>query len=68
MIRIRVTGMTCGHCEASVREALAAVPGVDEVTSVDRAQGQATVTGAADTAALIAAVRQRGFEASEIRD
>ena len=68
MIRIRVTGMSCGHCEASVREALAAVPGVQEVTRVDRAEEQAEVNGTPDTAALIAAVQKRGFEASEFNE
>ncbi len=66
MIRLRVTGMNCGHCEASVREALATVPGVDEVSAVDRVQQEAVVTGTPDTAALIAAVCKKGFEASEI--
>ncbi len=31
---LHVTGMTCGHCEARVRDALAAVPGVREVPEV----------------------------------
>jgi DNA-binding FrmR family transcriptional regulator len=37
MIQLRVTGMTCGHCELAVKKALAAVPGVEQVISVDRA-------------------------------
>jgi len=28
---LAITGMTCGHCVAAVRKALAAVPGVDAV-------------------------------------
>ena len=30
-VRLAITGMTCGHCVAAVKEALAAVPGVGEV-------------------------------------
>lgn len=30
-VTLAITGMTCGHCVASVRKALAAVPGVGEV-------------------------------------
>lgn len=68
MIWMRVSGMSCGHCEATVREALATVPGVDEVTSVDRVRERAVVAGSPDVEALIEAVRKRGFEASEISD
>ena len=28
---LEITGMTCGHCVAAVKKALAAVPGVDAV-------------------------------------
>ena len=28
---LTITGMTCGHCVAAVKKALAAVPGVDSV-------------------------------------
>jgi copper chaperone len=30
-VTLAITGMTCGHCVAAVRKALAAVPGVGEV-------------------------------------
>ena len=63
MIQLKVNGMTCGHCEAGVREALAAVPGVTAVTRVDREAGVAEVEGSADVAALIAAVVEEGYEA-----
>ena len=36
MIRIMVSGMTCGHCEGAVRKALEDVEGVTEVIEVDR--------------------------------
>ena len=35
-----VTGMTCGHCAASVREEISAIPGV----AVDVASGAVEVT------------------------
>ncbi|GGR92784.1 CopZ family metallochaperone [Deinococcus sedimenti] len=59
---LTITGMTCGHCEKAVREALQGVPGVDTV-QVDRASGQASVTGTADTQALIHAVTEEGYGA-----
>jgi len=30
-VALAITGMTCGHCVAAVKKALAAVPGVGEV-------------------------------------
>ena len=64
MIELKVEGMTCGHCEQAVRQALAQVPGVTTVLEVDRAQQRATVEGDADLAALIAAIKDEGFQAS----
>lgn len=60
----RVTGMTCGHCEASVREEVGAVAGVDTVEASASA-GTLTVTSAAevDQAQVIAAVREAGYAA-----
>lgn len=59
---IRIEGMNCGHCAASVEKALRAVPGVTDAR-VDLASGTATVeveSGALD-AALKAAVADAGF-------
>jgi len=63
MIRLKVTGMTCGHCESAVRKALAAVPGVSRVVDVDREKSLASVEGDPDPAALVAAIREEGYEA-----
>ena len=61
---LTVQGMTCGHCEAAVRKALEAVPGVTRVVEVDRAKHRAVVEGEADVAALVAAVKAEGYQAS----
>lgn len=59
-----VTGMTCGHCEASVREEVSEVPGVQGV-EVSHETGRLTVTGADDvsTDAVLAAVEEAGYTA-----
>ncbi len=62
-ITLTVDGMSCEHCEQSVREALEGVAGVTGA-EVDRERGQATVEGEADTAALVAAVEEAGYSAS----
>lgn len=60
----RVTGMTCGHCEASVRDEVSAVAGVD-TAEVSASAGTLTVTSAAelDQTQVVAAVREAGYTA-----
>ena len=55
-----VTGMTCGHCVASVTEEVTAVAGVTEV-SVELESGLLTVTGDADAQAVRGAVEEAGY-------
>ena len=52
----QVTGMTCGHCEMSVREEVSEIPGA-EVVEVSSATGKLVVSGDVDDAALEAATR-----------
>jgi copper chaperone len=66
MIELKVTGMTCGHCEAAVEKALAAVPGVERVLKVSRDEERVVVEGAADVAALIAIIEEEGYAAEQI--
>ena len=62
--QFQVTGMTCGHCEMSVREEVAKVAGVDGI-QVSAASGALVVTSdaAVDTDAVIAAVDEAGYQA-----
>ena len=57
-----VTGMTCGHCVASVTEEVSALPGVEDV-QVDLETGRVVVTSAEplDAAAMAAAVDEAGY-------
>jgi copper chaperone len=66
MPRVKIDGMTCDHCVRRVTQALAKVPGVTKVTGVDLARGEASVEGAPDGAALVAAVKRAGYEARPI--
>ncbi|WP_336001087.1 CopZ family metallochaperone [Halorientalis halophila] len=59
---ITVEGMTCGHCEQTVEEALQGVSGVTAVT-VDREEERASVDGDADATALVEAVEDAGYTA-----
>ena len=63
MVKLKVEGMSCGHCKASVEEALNSVAGVTAV-AVDLENGAATVEGGADVAAMITAIEEKGFDVS----
>jgi copper ion binding protein len=58
-----VTGMTCGHCVASVTEEVQEVPGVENVDVVLET-GAVTVTSAepVDDAAIKSAVEEAGYQ------
>lgn len=57
-----VTGMTCGHCVASVGEEVGAIDGVTDV-AVDLPTGAVTITSAepVDEGRVRAAVEEAGY-------
>lgn len=63
----RVTGMTCGHCEAAVRSEVGEIDGVESV-DVSRETGKLVVTTRTDVtdAAVIAAVEEAGYDAVRV--
>jgi copper chaperone len=64
----QVTGMTCGHCEMSIREEVGALPGV-QALEVSARTGKLVVTtaGPVDAEAVIAAVDEAGYKAVRAR-
>ena len=58
-----VTGMTCGHCVASVTEEVSEIPGVSDVEVV-LASGELTVTSEQPVTedAVRAAVEEAGYQ------
>ena len=58
-----VTGMTCGHCVASVTEEVSELEGVENV-DVDLATGSVTVTSSTplEDDAVRAAVEEAGYQ------
>ena len=63
-VELRVTGMSCSHCEMRVAKALEAVPGVKDAQA-DHNQQKAVVTVQGEVAMddLIAAVYTAGYTA-----
>nr|WP_248898371.1 cation transporter [Haloplanus sp. XH21] len=65
---ITVEGVSCGHCEQTVEEALQAVTGVADVT-VDKETEQASIDGEAEVTTLVEAVEEQGtLSTPESRD
>ena len=63
MLRLKVAGMSCQHCVHTIRQAVATVaPHAN--TSVDLAAGLVDITGPADTAPVIAAIKAEGYQAT----
>lgn len=60
----QVTGMTCGHCEMSIREEVGQIAGVHDI-SVSAQTGRLAVTGSdtVDDAQVLAAVEEAGYSA-----
>jgi copper chaperone len=57
-----VSGMSCGHCETSVREEVGEITGVEEI-SVDLESGVLTISGAGfSDDAVRSAVADAGYE------
>ncbi|MFE7706385.1 heavy-metal-associated domain-containing protein [Streptomyces sp. NPDC057486] len=64
----QVTGMTCGHCEMSIREEVVKIAGVEGI-QVSAQTGKLVVTGsdAVDDAQVLAAVDEAGYSAVRVR-
>ncbi|QPK79062.1 heavy-metal-associated domain-containing protein [Corynebacterium lizhenjunii] len=57
-----VTGMTCGHCELSVQEEIAEIPGVTSVNA-DHTTGSVQVEGEGfSNAQIAAAIKEAGYQ------
>lgn len=61
MLRLRVSGMTCGHCVSAVTKAVEAIPSVEDV-AVDLERGEVTVRGTPDERAVRQAIAEEGYE------
>ncbi|WP_124708940.1 heavy-metal-associated domain-containing protein [Gordonia insulae] len=58
-----VTGMTCAHCVASVREEIGEINGVDRVdVTLDTGAVEITSTRTLDRAEVEAAVAEAGYQ------
>jgi copper chaperone len=61
MLVLKVSGMTCGHCVATVTRAVKSVPSVEGVT-VNLDRGEVTVEGNPDERSVREAIVEEGYE------
>ena len=61
MTMVKIKGMSCQHCVASVTKALSAIPGISNI-KVDLDKGKAVFDGEADRKIVHAAIESIGFE------
>lgn len=63
-ITLEVDGMSCGHCQQAVEDALGELDGVTSVeVSLDDGRADVTVDEGTDPSTLTAAVEDAGYEA-----
>lgn len=63
----QVTGMTCGHCEMSVREELEELAGVSGITvSAQTGTLRVETDGTVSDEAITAAVTEAGYSAARV--
>ena len=64
----QVTGMTCGHCEMSVRDEDSRIGAIEQI-DVSAATGKLLITTQApiDDDAVLAAVDEAGYQAVRVR-
>lgn len=67
-IELKVAGMTCGHCEAKVQQAVSQLPGVKKVTA-SRTNGTVTIepdkTAALNLQTVKKAIGSLGYQVTE---
>ena len=66
-IRLSIAGMSCAGCVSSVEKSLLAVDGVDDAV-VNLGERTASISGDASADTLIAAVKQAGYDAAELKN
>lgn len=64
-VRLSIAGMSCAGCVSAVETALRAVPGVSSAL-VNLAERTAEVSGTAQAAQLVTAVKEAGYDAAEL--
>ena len=66
MITMKIEGMMCPHCQARVKKALEAIPGVTADVDLEKNEARVTCAGPVDREALRKAVTDAGYDVVSI--
>ncbi len=63
-MKLKISGMTCGHCVSHVKSALEGIEGVSEAdVSLENHEAEVTLSAEVIEADLVAAVEAAGYQA-----
>ena len=65
--KVKIEGMSCGHCVKSVTEALSALSGAKDV-SVELEKGEATLQTDANPAQISQSIEDIGFDVTAVEE
>jgi copper chaperone CopZ len=66
-VKLKIDGMSCGHCLRTVSDTLRNAPGVVQVGTVEMGRAEVTIDGAVTSPAKVAeAVSEAGYEAEVV--
>lgn len=65
---LKIKGMTCGHCQKRVEDALNKLPGLSAQVNLKKEEAVVSITGEWNEAAVRAAVSDTGYEVLAIAD
>ena len=67
-VTLKIEGMMCAHCEMHVKKALEAIDGVASAEASQKKKcAVVTLSKAVDNNLLVAAVKEAGYEVTEIK-
>lgn len=65
---VEITGMTCGHCQKRVEDALNKLPGLEASVNLKKEEATITVKGEWNEKLIRDAVSEAGYEVVSIKD
>jgi len=65
---VKITGMTCGHCQKRVENALNKLPGLEASVNLKKEEATITVKGEWNEKLIRDAVSEAGYEVVSIKD
>ena len=62
-MKVKLTGMTCVHCEVFLKKVLSNIPGVTRVVEVNHERGEVIIEGDPDPQVLVSMIEKHDYGA-----